>query len=413
MDASTALPDVRETLLFLAVAGVLAPLLRRFRAPPVLGYLAAGAALGPAGLGAFADRAPPLRYLTFADTAAIAQVASLGVAFLLFTLGLELTFERLIRLRKLALGLGLGQILASMAILTAAGVAFGARPSTALLVAAALSMSSTAIVMPALGEAKRLTGAVGRASFATLLTQDVAVAPLLAMAGFLGAGGRGGALSALLLSALPAALGVAALIAFGRIALRPLFRHAASTRDGDSFMAATLLVVLGAGAAAAALGLSLGLGAFVAGLLLAETEYRREIEVTIEPFKGLLLGLFFVSIGAGLDLRALAAAPAAPLAILAATLAAKGFVVFGLARAQGLRTLAAAETALLLAPAGEFAFALFAAGAVSGALPAGAVAPAATATALGLFLLPALARLGQRLHRAVSVAAAPENLALA
>ncbi len=181
----------------------------------------------------------------------------------------------------------------------------GQSPAAALMIGAALSLSSTAIVIPVLAEEKRLGASVGRLSFAMLLFQDLAVAPLLVLAAML-AGGRVESLGAsLVLTLAPAALALAAVIVVGRLVLRPLFHSVAMTRSPEFFMAACLLVVLGAALTAAASGLSMALGAFVAGLLLAETEYRREIEVTIEPFKGLLLGLFFVSVGAGLDLSVL------------------------------------------------------------------------------------------------------------
>ena len=178
---------------------------------------------------------------------------------------------------------------------------FGLSPPSALAVGAALSMSSTAIVIPMLVESKRLHSGAGRASLAVLLFQDMAVAPLLVMTGALSAAGDTGLAWQLLTTLVPAALVLTALVVFGRLALRPFFHFVAETKSPEFFMAACLLVVLGDGLAAAASHLSMALGAFVAGLLLAETEYRREIEVTIEPFRGLLLGLYFLSVGATIN----------------------------------------------------------------------------------------------------------------
>ena len=220
---------------------------------------------------------------------------------LLFTMGLELSFERLRRMRRLVFGLGLAQVVVTTLVLAAIAWRLGLTPVSAVIVGAALSMSSTAIVIPVLIEGKRLGAPVGRASFSVLLFQDLAVAPLLVMAGAFAGGGEGGLGGALVGGLVPAALALAALIVFGRLALRPFFHFVAETKSPEFFMAACLLVVLGDGLAAAASRLSMALGAFVAGLLLAETEYRREIEVTIEPFKGLLLGLYFVSVGAEIN----------------------------------------------------------------------------------------------------------------
>ena len=185
-------------------------------------------------------------------------------------------------------------------------------------------MSSTAIVIPMLVESKRLHTGAGRASFAVLLFQDLAVAPLLVMTGAFSAGGERGLGWELLSTLAPAGLALVALVVFGRLALRPFFHFVAETKSPEFFMAACLLVVLGDGLAAAASHLSMALGAFVAGLLLAETEYRREIEVTIEPFRGLLLGLYFVSVGAGINPALIVARPGLILGLAAALAAVKG-----------------------------------------------------------------------------------------
>jgi monovalent cation:H+ antiporter-2, CPA2 family len=384
----------KEALLFLATAGVVAPLFFRLRISPVLGYLLAGVALGPYGLGSLHDRAPWLGALAITNVETIDRIAAFGVVVLLFTMGLELSLERIRRMRRLVFGLGFSQVVITMLALTGAAYALGLPPTSALVVAAALSVSSTAIVIPVLIEGKRLGATVGRASFAVLLFQDLAVAPLLVMAGVFSGGGERSLGLQLVETLVPAALALAALIVFGRLALRPFFHFVAETRSPEFFMAACLLVVLGDGLLSAASHLSMALGAFVAGVLLAETEYRREIEVTIEPFKGLLLGLYFVSVGAGINPALILAKPGVIIGLAAALVVVKGLILFGLARAFRLPSRASAEMALLLGPGGEFGFvmigAAFAGGLVDRALSTSLV----TAVAISMLAIPALGKVG-------------------
>ena len=410
MNAPFDLAIYKEALLFLVTAGVVAPLFFRIRVSPVLGYLLAGVALGPFGLGRLARRAPWLDALALTNLESIGRLAAFGVVVLLFTVGLELSFERLKRMRRLVFAFGLAQVVVSALALGAAAYALGQSPAAALMIGAALSLSSTAIVIPVLAEEKRLGALVGRFSFAALLFQDLAVAPLLVLAAML-AGGRVGNLGAsLVLTLAPAALALAAVIVVGRLALRPLFHSVAMTRSPEFFMAACLLVVLGSALTAAGSGLSMALGAFVAGVLLAETEYRREIEVTIEPFKGLLLGLFFVSVGAGLDLSVLTAHPAEVLALTAGFVVVKALALFPLARLFGAPSGVAAEIALLLGPGGEFAFVMIAA-AVAGRIVAGPDGQVLlVAVALSMLAIPPLGRIGAALARPQPRALAPEAL---
>lgn len=291
-----------ETLLFLATAGVVAPLFRRLRVNSVLGFIFAGVILGPYVLGALAVQGWWPRWLSLSKYSDISHLAEFGVVFLLFMIGLELSFERLSRMKRLVFGLGAVQVIGSAALIGFAAWIAGVGPGAAAVIGGALALSSTAIVIPVLAEKRRLGSTAGRVTFSVLLFQDLAVAPLLVMVSMLSgdqnAGFNIGALGALA----PAALAMAALVFVGRIALRPLFHLVAAAGTTEFFVAACLFVVMAASIAAALAGLSMGLGAFVAGLLLAETEFRREIEVTIEPFKGLLLGLYFLTMGAGLSL---------------------------------------------------------------------------------------------------------------
>jgi monovalent cation:H+ antiporter-2, CPA2 family len=389
----------KETLLFLVTAGVVAPLFFRLRISPVLGYLLAGVALGPYGLGAIAQKAPWLGALAI-NPEAIDRIAAFGVVALMFTMGLELSFERLRCMRHLVFGLGLAQVVATSLVLAAAAWGLGLSPPAALAIGAALSMSSTAIVIPMLVESKRLHSIAGRASLSVLLFQDIAVAPLLVMTGALSAAGEHGLAWQLLTTLVPAALVLTALVVFGRLALRPFFPFVAQTKSPEFFMAACLLVVLGDGLAAAASHLSMALGAFVAGLLLAETEYRREIEVTIEPFRGLLLGLYFVSVGAAINPGFIAARPGLILGLAATLVAVKALMLFGLGRAFRLPTHAAAETSLLLGPGGEFGFVMIGAALVGGLIDRTLATALISAVAISMLVIPGLAKLGARIGSA-------------
>lgn len=386
----------REALLFLGTAGVVAPLFHRLHVSPILGFLLAGALLGPFGLGRLAEDNQWLSAFTLSDMEGVGKIADFGLVFLLFMIGLELSWERLARMRLLVFGLGLAQVAVSTAVLSSiAGLAFGLATAPAILVGAALAMSSTAIVIPILAERRRLNRAAGRAAFSVLLLQDLMVAPLLFLISFLSDAEAGRETLTAFWAFLPALVALASLIVGGRLLLRPLFRLVAAAQSTELFMAACLLVIIGSGVASAVGGFSMGLGAFIAGLLLAETEFRREIEVTIEPFKGLLLGLFFVSIGAGLDVGLVARDPGKIILAAAGLIAVKTAVVAPLGLVFRLRPPVAIETALLLAPGGEFAFILVTAAVGANALPRELGADAMLAVTLTMFAVPALARLGE------------------
>jgi monovalent cation:H+ antiporter-2, CPA2 family len=325
-------------------------------------------------------------------------------------MGLELSFERLTRMRRLVFGLGLAQVVLSSLLIGAIAVALGQPPASALIIGAALSLSSTAIIIPVLAERKRLNLAAGRVSFAILLFQDLAVAPLLFMVTMLVGGKENGLGLGLALTIAPAALALTGLIVLGRRVLRPLFHSVAMTKSTEFFMAACLLVVLGAALIAAVSGLSMALGAFIAGVLLAETEYRREIEATIEPFKGLLLGLFFVAVGAELDLSLLFAAPLPILLAAAGIVVVKALALLVLGRAFRLPGRVAREVALLLGPGGEFAFVM-----IGAAVAGEAVAPKVgqtilVAVTLTMLITPALARLGEFLAGRIAAPALPPEI---
>ncbi|MEO5325771.1 cation:proton antiporter [Mesorhizobium sp. CC13] len=388
---------LKDALVFLFAAGVLVPLLRMARVPSVLGFLLAGLALGPFGMGALAESWPWLGHLAFSDPEAAKPFAELGVLFLLFLLGLELSFEKLWMLRRLVFGAGTFQAVASVAAIAIVLVFAGLDGHAAVAVGLALALSSTAIVMQTLTEEKRATGPVGRSALAVLLFQDMLVAPILILIGFLAPGRDEGLFSALLEALIQGGIAVAVILLFGRFVLRDAFGLAARAGGRDFLMGLTLLTIVGGAVLTASAGLSLALGAFLAGLLLGETEFKHQAEVDLEPFKGLLLGLFFMTVGIGLDLATMLAGLPVVLAGLAALLALKALVAVAACRAFGVRPAHALETAFLLAPAGEFAFVVVATAASGGILDAATATTVTGVAGLSMLASPLMARLGRKL----------------
>ncbi|WP_430910693.1 cation:proton antiporter domain-containing protein [Methylobacterium sp. sgz302541] len=386
----------KEAILFLVTAGIVVPLFHRLKISPVLGFIGAGALLGPFGLGRLAEQHHWLSPVTIGNRTEIAHLAEFGVIFLMFMIGVELSWERLRTLRRLVFGLGSIQVLASALVIGAILYGLKVPLAAATIVGLALALSSTAVVLPVLAEQRRLNTPAGRASFAVLLFQDLAVAPVLFAIAVLGRSEGADVGGALALALGQAAVAIVVIVVAGRLALRPLFQLVARTRSPELFMAACLLVIVGTALMAASSGLSMTLGAFVAGLLLAETEYRRAIEATIDPFKGLLLGVFFVSVGMSLDPAQLVAAPGAILGLSLALLMIKGVLVMLAAPALRIPRAVAVESALLLAPGGEFAFVLIG-GAVAGNLVPEPVAGAALiVTTVTMIAIPLLAAIGRR-----------------
>jgi monovalent cation:H+ antiporter-2, CPA2 family len=383
----------REPLVILTTAAIVVPLFHRLRISPVLGFMLSGMLLGPHVLGALTPYAPWLGLITISDMKAIQQAADFGVVFLMFAIGLELSLERLALMRKLVFGLGSLQILVSATGIGLVAMLFGVSPVAAAVIGLALCLSSTAIVVQVLANQKRLTNADGRTAFAVLLAQDLAVVPILLAVAMLARGETPGGIGELVLALLPAVIAVVAIFVAGLFVLRPLFRLVARTRSPELFMAACLLVVLATGLAAAGAGLSMALGAFIAGLLLAETEYRRQVEVTIEPFKGLLLGVFLVSIGMSVDLGLLVREPLATLAAAVALIIGKATVVVGLGLLFGVKPLTAFRAGLLLGPGGEFAFVVIAAAVAAGAVSGGERDFVLLVATLTMAMIPALAAL--------------------
>jgi CPA2 family monovalent cation:H+ antiporter-2 len=345
-----------DFMVVLGAAAILVPALARLRISPVLGFLIAGAVLGPAGLGAFAHSMPWLDWFTVTKEDTLEPLAELGIVFLLFLVGLELSLKRLMTMRRLVFGLGGSQVIITAAVIAIGLLLFGQGSSEAVIIGMSLALSSTAVVVEVLSRQQRLAGSAGRSAFAVLLFQDLAVVPLLLLVGILTPGQEGSIVANAALAFGQAAFAVALIVGVGTVALRPMFRLVATSENSELFVAATLLVAVGSGLVAAGLGMSMALGAFIAGLLLAETEFRRAIEATIEPFRGLLLGVFFFTVGMSLDFGVLLASPLALGGAIVALLAVKMGIVAALMRAYGFSWPVTVETAALLGPCGEFAF---------------------------------------------------------
>jgi monovalent cation:H+ antiporter-2, CPA2 family len=386
----------KPALIILAAAAVVIPLFHRLRLSPVLGFIMVGVAVGPFGAATLSDRFPLLRAITLSRPETIAPIAELGISVLMFMIGLELSLERLRTMRRLVFGLGLLQFLSCALAIGAVVWALGAPVPLAAVAGAALAMSSTAVVLQVLASEKRLNGPLGRAALAVLLFQDIAAVPALFVISIAGANTGTGALAWTVAQALIVVLG---LIAAGRLVLRPLFRSVARTGSPELFVAACLLVILATGLATAAVRLPMELGSLIAGLLLAETEYRRQIEVTIEPFKGLLVGVFLISVGMSLDLGHIAAD--APQLLVGGVLliAIKATLITGLARGFGLRWVSGVQAGLLLGAGGEFGFVIFGLARAEHLIGADAARFPLILVAVTMACIPLLSGLGQAIGR--------------
>ncbi|MGE3335153.1 MAG: monovalent cation:proton antiporter-2 (CPA2) family protein [Rhodospirillaceae bacterium] len=338
-----------QAAVFFGAAVLVVPIFRRLGLGAVLGYLAAGAVIGPYGLS------------LIADVEAAAHLAEFGVVLLLFIIGLELNPTRLWTMRSMVFGLGSVQVLVTGALLAIAGVYFGLGAGPAIVIGVALAFSSTAFVLQTLAERGELKDRHGRAAFAVLLFQDIAAIPLLAAVPFLAPDQIERDAASLLLGAARVAAVLTAVVIGGHFLLRPILRIVASTRIPELFTATALLIVSGTALLMNSVGISMALGAFLAGVLLANTEYRHQLEADIEPFKGLLLGLFFMSVGMGLNLGLMKNNARDVALLVAGLMIVKGAVLFGVGRIWDLNKKAAGDFALALPQGGEFAFVIFAA----------------------------------------------------
>lgn len=397
-----------DALVVLGTAGVVVPIVRHWGINPVLGYLGAGAILGPLGLGSLVQQLPFLYWFTVTDAHNVEGIANLGIVFLLFLIGLELSFRRLLTMRRLVFGLGGLQVVVTSALIFGAALLSGQNSDTAVILGASLALSSTAIVLELLSSERRLATTAGRASFSVLLAQDLAVVPILVFVSLLAADSGGSVVAHISSAILKATVAVVSLILIGRLLMRPLFQMVAGTHSTELFVAATLFVIVGAGLAAHQAGLSMALGAFVAGLMLAETEYGKAIEATVEPFKGLLLGIFFFTVGMAIDFRVFMREPGWLLAAVIGILVGKAIVLVILGRLFRLSWPAAIEMAFLLGPVGEFAFVSLGMAAAGGMIEPSVSGFAVAVTAVTMALIPLMGMLGRRLAAKLSSERAPD-----
>ena len=346
---------LQEAVVFLAATVIAVPLSRRLGVGAVLGYLVAGLLIGPSVFG------------FISDVQNILHFAELGVVLLLFVIGLELQPTRLWTLRRSVFGLGSVQVGVTSILLALVAIALGMEPVSAIIAGSALSLSSTAFALQLLAEKNQLTTHHGRASFAILLFQDLAAMPLLAIIPLLGAG-LAVAQAWDTFAVLKTVLVLVLLALAGRWLLRPFLRMAAASASREVFIAAALLVVVGTALLMQEIGLSMALGSFLAGVLLADSEYRHELEADMEPFKGLLLGLFFIAVGMSIDLGLVARAPFTLLGLVLGFVAIKAMVLYAIARGAGQSRGSAMNLALYISQGGEFAFVLFALAANTGVM---------------------------------------------
>jgi monovalent cation:proton antiporter-2 (CPA2) family protein len=364
-----------QTLVVLLAATVIAvPITRRLGLGSILGYLLAGVAIGPSGA----------RLVT--DVGSISEVAELGVIMLLFLIGLELRPHRLWVLRKAVFGLGLGQLAPTTAVLAGVAHFAGIDWPGAVVLGAGFALSSTAIVLPMLGERDLLSSTAGRDAFAVLLFQDMAFIPLIALVPLL----SGGAAAAHIpwQSVLKGVLAIAAILGGGTFLVRPVFRIVGSVKAPEVFTAVSLLLVVGTAALAHWAGLSVSLGAFMAGVLLSDSEYRHEVQADIEPFEGLLLGFFFISVGMEANLGLALAAPARVLSIVAMMMTVKILLGFALGYLKRRTVKSALRFALALPEGSEFSFVLFGVAVTENALAQDQADLATLAIAVSMMLTP-------------------------
>ncbi len=391
-----------QVAVFLAAAAIAAPVGRSLRMGAVLGYLAAGVIIGPYVLG-------PLYALD--DVGEVLHFGEFGVVMLLFVIGLELRPVRLWALRSAIFGLGTAQLVITSVVIAAIGVAIGLTIAQSLFIGLALSMSSTAFALQVLEEKNELTTRHGRLAFSVLLFQDLAAIPLIALVPLFALGHAEATMD--FKSAVLAILTIFGVIVVGRFLLSRLYRFVAATGVREAMTASALLTVVGVALIMEAVGLSAALGSFIAGALLADSEYRHQIEADIAPFEGLLLAVFFIAVGMSIDLSVLVAKPLQLLAIVAVLITLKAAILYLLGRRWGLDGAAARRLGLVISQGGEFAFVLFAAGALQGVIEQSTANLLILAVTFSMAATPLLLLIDDKVEQALSPEAPPYDTPVA
>ena len=385
---------VKDALVFLFAAGIIVPLFKKLHLPLVVGFVIAGLGLGPYGLASFINEAPWLSHITISDPKAAHTFAELGVLFLLFKLGLDFSFEKLWQLRHLVFGAGALQASLSAAFIAFVAYGLGLSPLAATIVGLALALSSTAIVSQILLDQHKLTQPLGRASIAVLLFQDLLLAPILIFIGFAASNDSGNLTNIIIKALVEGSIALLLIYLLGRYCLRPIYQLAVEAGGRELLMALTFFTVIGAAATTANAGLSLGLGAFIAGLLVGETEFKHQIEVDLAPFKGLLLGLFFMTVGMGLNFSVIYNDAFLIISALIGLLLIKALIAFVAIYAMTQNRKTAIEAASLLSPAGEFAFVILTAAVAGGLVAQEHAMPIAAIAGISMLLTPLIAHFG-------------------
>jgi CPA2 family monovalent cation:H+ antiporter-2 len=386
-----------DGLIILGAAGIVIPIFARFRISPIIGFILVGILAGPGGLGALGTTYPWLYHVTIANSASVQPFAELGIILLLFSVGLELSFARLWSMRRLVFGVGAAELVGCAALIGAGLFLMGESVPGAVGLGLALALSSTAIVIPLVGT----RSAVGRSALGMLLFEDVALVPIIFALGALAPQGTGAGIGSLVTTLLVGIAATAGMLVAGRLLLPRLFAQAARTKSPELFLAACLIVVIAASLITSAIGFSPILGALIAGIVIAETDYRGEVEVVTAPLRGLGLGIFLITVGMSVDLRFVATEWRALLAALLAVLAAKAVVTGALLRLGGARRGTAAETGVLMASPSETTLIVLAAASGAQLISEQTATFWQVVTALGLTVTPLLARLGHLAARRV------------
>ena len=385
-----------DTLVILGAAGLVIPAFARAKISPVIGFILVGLLVGPFGLGALVGDYPWLYHITISDPHAIEPFAEFGIVLLLFSIGLELSFKRLWSMRRLVFGVGAAELIGAGAVIGfALHLLTGLDWAGATALGIALALSSTALVLPIAGT----SGPVGQTAFAMLLFEDLALVPIIFILGAVGPMAAAGGMMGFARVGGAAVLTLAILFIGGRFLLPKLFAQAARTKSPELFLAASLLVVIAASLATSAVGLSPIVGALIAGLLIAETDYHSEVEVITAPFKGLALGVFLITVGMSVDLRAILADWGAYFVGIAAVVAVKAAVTFVLLRLAGIRGGVAVETGVLMGSPSETTLIVLGAAAQAQLIAPGPASFWQTVTAIGLTITPLLSMLGKRAAR--------------